>query len=175
MAIIQRNHKILDNTPTQNVTTEVSFPLVKTALSAADVVKLLAGAEIEFEGVGTFTDTNSTDTAIVRVRFGNVATTLSSRAVVAAGSAFDAADNNFVHVRGKIVLQSVGPTGKFHSIGAELHSGGSLTEVPLYDQSIDTTLPIELGPTVQWSVAHAENLLTWKWFNVRIIDARELS
>lgn len=180
MAIIKRSHKVVDDTgpasgTTQNSTSEVAFPLVKMALSAGDVAKLLAGAEIEFEGEGLFTSTNSTDTATPRVRFGKASDALGSRIAVAAAAAFDAANNNTIRVKGKIALQTVAVAGEFHSLGQAFRTGGSLEETALNDQSLDLTVPLELGPTVQWSVANAGNVLTWKWFNARIIDANELS
>lgn len=180
MAIIKRFHKVIDDVgpatgTTQNSTSEVAFPLVKAQFTAQDIAKLAAGGMIEFEGAAKFTATHSTDTAQARVRFGKASDALGSRIAVAADTAFDAADNNSVRVKGTIALQAVGASGEFHSAGQAFHTGGSQVETILHDQSLDLSVPLELAPTVQWSVADAGNVLTWKWFKARIIDADELS
>lgn len=124
---------------------------------------LKAGDEIEIEGWGICTATNSTDTLAVNVKVGSV--------TVCAIPAVDVANNNIWRFRMVICVRTVGASGTIvgHGNAGALGATGSAELMrTLNSSSLDTTAAVAVKHTATWSTNNAGNSCRSEQFAVRL-------
>ena len=104
-------------------------------------------------------DNNSTDTAIMRVRFGAAALT---GTIIGASAAVDSEDGDVHCAQVTLVCRSIGTAGSFVAM-AQMNDADATGTVavdgygPVVISSINTTAATYLSYNADWSVAHADN------------------
>jgi hypothetical protein len=124
---------------------------------------LKAGDEIEIEGWGIATATNSTDTLAINVKLGSV--------TVCAVAAVDAANNNIWRFRMVITVRSVGASGKIIAHGNAGALGATSTAElmrTLNEATLDTTAAAAAKVTGTWSTTSGGNSCRSEQFAVRL-------
>tara|TARA_R110002167_G_scaffold166976_1_gene364088 strand:- start:234 stop:758 length:525 start_codon:yes stop_codon:yes gene_type:complete len=131
-----------------------SYSIPANALEKGDVIRVRLRA--------TVTDNNSTDTLTPVFKFGGTA--------IATGAALDVADSDIIWVDAEISVTAIGASGTMtaHS-SIKTNTGDVDVFATTALTSKDSTAAIVLGLEVDWSVAHAENIVRLDSFIVEIL------
>lgn len=133
-----------------NTTTESTFSNGTITIPAGS---LRAGDQIRIRGRVTFPTTNSTDTALVKLKIGST--------VIFATAATDVADADACVFDALLTIRTVGASGTMVASGTfSIGVPGTATvrSFSLTSTSIDTTAALSITVTVTWSVASASNI-----------------
>ena len=131
-----------------------SYSIAADTLEKGDVIRFSVRALV--------TDNNSTDTLTPIMNFGGTA--------IATGAALDVADSDIVWVDGLISVTAAGSSGTM-TAHTQIKTNTGDTDVFTHTAltSKDTTGALALALNVDWSVAHAENIVRLDSFIVEII------
>ena len=131
-----------------------SYSLPANSLEKGDVIRVKLRA--------TVTDNNSTDTLTPVFKFGGTA--------IATGAALDVADSDIIWVDAEISVTAIGASGTMTSHASiKTNTGDTDVFASTALTSKDTTAAIVLGLEVDWSVAHAENIVRLDSFVVELL------
>ena len=115
--------------------------------------KLEVGDIVRIKAFCTVIDSNSTDTLTPILKFGGTA--------IATGAALDVADSDIVYVWADVHVKKIGSAGTMTAI-SEIRTDalGATTVIAATSlTSKDTTGALAVALNVDWSVAHAENIV----------------
>ena len=133
-----------------------SYVIPKNTLAVGDIIKVTVRA--------TVVDTNSTDTLTPTFNFGGTA--------IASGAALDVADSDIVWVDALIMVRAVGASGTM-TAHSEIKTNTGDTDVfastALTSKNTVADAGLALALDVDWSVAHAENIVRLDCFIVELI------
>jgi len=132
-----------------------SFSIPANKLSVGDVLRIQVRA--------TVTDNNSTDTLTPIFNFGGTA--------IATGAALDVADSDVIWVDAIVNVTAIGASGTMtaHSEIRTDALAAVTVKATTALTSKDTTGALALALNVDWSVAHAENIVRLDCFIVELI------
>tara|TARA_R100001594_G_scaffold48632_1_gene81475 strand:- start:708 stop:1235 length:528 start_codon:yes stop_codon:yes gene_type:complete len=152
-------HDVAANTHTDTTT---AADISSYGILTAD---LKVGSCIKVKSLVKVTDNNSTDTATVIAQLGGVSGTTSG--------AIDVADNDLFYFDIQIVITKMGSAGTaecFGYVGTDATASTLLHADNVSMTSIDFSgSTVNLGINCDWSVAHAENILTHQWTTIEIV------
>ena len=125
--------------------------------------KLELGDIIRIQVRATVTDNNSTDTLTPILNFGGTA--------IATGAALDVADSDVVWADAIVAVTAVGSSGTMTAHSEIRTDAVAATTVRATTalSSKDTTGALAIALNVDWSVAHAENIVRLDSFIVELI------
>ena len=111
----------------------------------------------------TVTDNNSTDTLTPVINFGGTA--------IATGAALDVADSDIIWCEADIHITAVGSAGTMSSYAQISSDAAGATELKARTllTSKDTTGNLAIALNVDWSVAHAENIVRLDAVRIEIV------
>tara|TARA_R110002012_G_C11298970_1_gene573055 strand:+ start:31 stop:543 length:513 start_codon:yes stop_codon:yes gene_type:complete len=115
--------------------------------------KLESGNIVRIKAFATVTDNNSTDTLTPVLNFAGSA--------IATGAALDVADSDIIYAWADVHVISIGSSGSMKAISeirTDANGSVSVTDATALS-SKDTTAAIAVALNVDWSVAHAENIV----------------
>ena len=143
------------HTNTTDAADITSFNIPAGALQVGSLIKVRSCIKV--------TDNNSTDTATCIVQLGNVSGVTSG--------AIDVADNDLFYFDVQFVVTKVGSAGTAVSMGyvGTDATGSTLLHADQVDMTaIDFSGDVEVAVNCDWSVAHAENILTHQWTTIEL-------
>lgn len=141
---------VAQSTAVTNTTTETTFSNGTVTIPAN---RLKAGDNIRISGRVTFPTTNSTDTALIKLKIGST--------VIFATAATDVADADACVFEALLTIRTIGASGTFVASGSfSIGVPGTATyrAFSLVSTAIDTTAAQSITVTCTWSVASASNI-----------------
>jgi len=131
-----------------------SYSIEPNLLKVGDILRIKLRA--------TVTDNNGTDTLTPVFKFGGTA--------IATGAALDVADSDIVWVDAEIAVTAIGASGTMTSHASiKTNTGDTDVFASTALTSKNTTNSLALALDVDWSVAHAENIVRLDSFVVELL------
>ena len=132
-----------------------SYTIPANTLEVGDILRIQVRA--------TVTDNNSTDTLTPIFNFGGTA--------IASGAALDVVDSDVIWVDAIVAVTAIGSGGTMTAHSEIRTDAAAATTVRATTalSSKDTTAGLALALNVDWSVAHAENIVRLDSFIVELI------
>tara|TARA_R100000234_G_scaffold109215_1_gene81006 strand:+ start:703 stop:1215 length:513 start_codon:yes stop_codon:yes gene_type:complete len=143
--LLYQNANQVTHTNSTDAADLFSYSIPANKLEMNNIVRVKAFA--------TVTDNNSTDTLTPVLKFGGTA--------IATGAALDVADSDIVYVWADVHVTKIGSAGTMTAI-SEIRTDalGATTVIAATSlTSKDTTGALAVALNVDWSVAHAENIV----------------
>jgi hypothetical protein len=132
-----------------------SYSIAANTLEVGDIIRIKIYAQV--------TDNNSTDTLTPVINFGGTA--------ICTGASLDVADGDLVWAEADIHVTKIGSAGSMQAFASLKTDAGGSTFLGAMTvlTSKDTTGALAVALNVDWSVAHAENIVRLDAASIEIL------